>query len=161
MTRFKYLHSYSKISTTPLPDWLPTLTEFNTSPSAPYLSSRAYRYLLFVHVDNQLPFIFITPFGRVRAAQFFLVFFVIVRPIGRRDMAERESVSLAVTVFFCNTSPFAMMVLRGRITVRCVVLRRGRPSGRQRSAGRKRFRTQQVLQLVVGLFASYHCHLFS
>jgi len=109
-------------------------------------------------VSTELPFVSITAFSRVRAAQLFLVFFVIVRPIGRRDMAERESVRLAIAIFLRNAYPAAMMNVR-RVTVDNVVLRRGRSSGRQGGAGRERFRTQQVLQLVVGLFASYHGHL--
>lgn len=108
------------------------------------------------------PLILIAPFRRVRAAQLLLVFFVVVRPIRRRDVAERQPVSLAaVTVAVLrDASPRATMAVRGRVAVGPrVVLRRGRPPGRQRCAGRERFRAQQVLQLVVGLFAPHRGHL--
>jgi len=97
----------------------------------------------------------------MRAAQFFLVLFIIVSPIGGRDMTEREPVCLAIKVLFRSANPATVTVVRCRVTICCMVLRCGRPSSWQGSAGRECFRSQQVLQLVVGLFASYHGHLFS
>lgn len=107
------------------------------------------------------PLVFVAPFGRVRAAQFFLIFVVVVSPISRRDMAESEPVGLTITVFFRHFPPPTMMAtICDRIVVSRAVLRRGCSSGRQRcAAGWKSFRTQQMLQLVIGLFAPYHSHL--
>lgn len=107
------------------------------------------------------PLVFVAPFGRVRAAQFLLIFVVVVSPISRRDMAEREPVGLTIKVFFRDSPPPTMMAtICDRIAVCRSVLRCGCPSGRQRcAASRKSFWTQQMLQLVIGLFAPYHSHL--
>jgi len=97
---------------------------------------RAVRSKIIIDNLTELPFVAVTAFGRVRATQLFLVFFVVVCPIGGRDMTERQlMISLAVTVLFRDVHPTAMMTVR-RVTVGGrVVFRRGRSSGRQGSAG--------------------------
>lgn len=77
-------------------------------------------------------------------------------------MTEGEAVSLTITaVLFGSTYPATvMMIIRSRsVAVRAVMFRCGRPSRRQWGTGRKRFRTQKVLQLVVGFFTSYYGYL--